>query len=283
MPKITLLFLLGITIIAQSCSPSQPSISIPSTPVSTQYSPSQSVDSTLDHEAPVPRISEQIYQQAKQDHFSQDASKVPLLSVKLLNYLAQQNQKTLVCEGQTHQPFVKSYFPKVYTLSLQEYLVEQICLLGTYNIAYSYFLYRPHALIDKVEMSHQPSEAYRRDKEGYFALIDNANQLMKLTIPDGDVVPLTFEAYQLNESGKPVRYTSYLVGGRRLYNAKTRILSIFGKGRGLADCGSFAHYQLKKDRFQLLEYRSQKCCSSEQECNAPSYGRYPEEYPRIYP
>ncbi|MEL6399475.1 MAG: DUF1176 domain-containing protein [Cyanobacteria bacterium J06626_4] len=226
-------------------------------------------------------VSEQIYQQATQESFSPDVSEVPLLSVRLLNYLARQNKRTRLCEGETYELLLLQYFPKLYKLTSQKYLVEQICGLGTYNTSYSYFLYQPSSLVSEVEMSRQPSEAYRRDEEGYYFLTSSVNQ--HSIISEAEITPLSFARYRYNDLGDLVRHESYIVSGRRLFEPSEEILSIFSKARGMADCGSFAHYQFQGSEFQLVEYRYQECCSSEQECTAQSYGRYPEEYPQIFP
>lgn len=281
--KFTLAILISMTLIALSCRQPQSSILTPSISATTQLSLSASTAFSSKRETTSQSISGEIYEQAREENLSQDVSEVPLLSVKLLNYLAQHNRKTLLCDGQTYELLINKYFPKVYTLGSQEYLVEQVCVLGAYNVAYSYFLYRPHTPIDEVDMSHQPLEAYLRDEEGYFLLIGSSDKSAELNIPDGEITPLKFEKYQLNDLGEPVSYTSYIVGGRRLYDASERILSIFSKNRGMADCGSFAHYQLVGSHFELLEYRYQACCSSQQECEESSYKRHPEEYPKIYP
>ena len=226
-------------------------------------------------------VSEQIYQQSTQEDFSPDISEVPLLSVRLLNYLARQNHRTRLCEGETYGLLLLQYFPKLYKLTSQKYLVEQICGLGTYNTSYSYFLYQPSALVSEVEMSRQPSEAYRRDEEGYYLLTSSVSQ--HLTISEAEITPLSFARYRYNDLGDLVRYESYIVSGRRLFESSEKILSIFSKARGMADCGSFAHYQFQGSEFQLVEYRYQECCSSERECTAQSYSRYPEKYPQIFP
>ena len=226
-------------------------------------------------------VSEQIYQQATQESFSPDVSEVSLLSVRLLNYLAQQNDRTRLCEGETYELLLLQYFPKLYKLTSQKYLVEQICGLGTYNTSYSYFLYQPSSLVSEVEMSRQPSEAYRRDEEGYYLLTNSVSQ--HLTISEAEITPLSFIRYRYNDLGDLVRYKSYLVSGRRIFEPSEEILSISSKARGMADCGSFAHYQFQGSEFQLVEYRYQECCSSERECTAQSYSRYPEKYPQIFP
>ncbi|MGD1930147.1 MAG: DUF1176 domain-containing protein [Leptolyngbyaceae cyanobacterium] len=145
----------------------------------------------------------------------------------------------------------------------------------------SYFLYQPSSLVSEVEMSRQPSEAYRRDEEGYYLLTNSVSQ--HLTISEAEITPLSFIRYRYNDLGDLIRYKSYLVSGRRIFEPSEEILSISSKARGMADCGSFAHYQFQGSEFQLVEYRYQECCSSERECTAQSYSRYPEKYPQIFP
>lgn len=215
-------------------------------------------------------------------------SEVPLLSVKLLNYVATPNSRTQICQGQTHELLVNRYFPKIYELGSQEYLVEQLCDLGIYNNRYNYFIYRSHSPINESDMRSQPETAYYQDQEGYFLLRNGfnqngSNQLIELRLFDGELMPLTFEQYQPNELAYPVSVTSYIVGANYFYDPSQRILSVFARGRRRADCGSFARYQLEEKQFKLLEYRYQKCCLTQQECSDLNYRFFPEDYPQLYP
>ncbi|NEQ46300.1 MAG: hypothetical protein F6K00_23255 [Leptolyngbya sp. SIOISBB] len=225
--------------------------------------------------------SERIYQKAKHEDLTQGVSEVSLLSVKLLNYLAQQDGIIQLCNGETYETLVMQYFPRIYKLDSQTYLVEQVCYLGAYNIAYSYLLYFPVSPVDEIEMSRQPSESYRRDTEGYYIFTGNSRE--QTAISQEEIFPLSFTKYRHDAAGNLVPYKSHVVGGRQLFDSSERLLSLFSKHRGTADCGLFAHYQLVENEFQLIEYRYQECCSSEQECTDPSYGRSPEEYPRVFP
>jgi hypothetical protein len=229
-----------------------------------------------------PTIIDQLFSEPRD--INPSLSEVPLLSVKFLNYLARQDGQTEICEGETREALISGYFPKIYELNAREYLVEQVCTTGAYNIIYSYFIYRPYTRMDEVNMRHQTISSYERDEGVYYVLRDNSNQLTELTIPEGEVIPLVFEQYRLNESNNPFSFTTYVVSGRRLYNPQQRILTIFNMARGMADCGSFARYQLEEEGFRLLEYRARECCVTSEECTNSNYTQtYPNEYPQLYP
>lgn len=228
-------------------------------------------------------ITEQIYQQAEKDLPFPKIAEVPFLSVRLSNYLARNNGKIGTCGGETQQPFYRSYFPKLYRLNPREYLVEQICSLGAYNIRFSYLLYHLESSLDASQLKNRPQNDYGRDDYGYYYLRENKLDQFEPTIPAGTLIPLTFDTYHIDESGKQMKAVSNVTGGKRLFDVNQRTLWVLSKGRGMGDCGDFARYQLEEDSFKLLEYRSQKCCSTQQECNAPSYRRPPHEYPQVYP
>lgn len=107
--------------------------------------------------------------------------------------------------------------------------------------------------------------------------------MIELRLFDGELIPLTFEQYQPDELVNPVGVTGYIVGASQFYDPSLGILSIFTRGRSMADCGSFTRYRLEEEQFKLLEYRYQKCCSTQQECRDPNYRFFPEDYPQIYP
>lgn len=215
-------------------------------------------------------------------------SEVPLLSVKILNYIATPNSRTQICQGRTHNLLVNRYFPKIYKLGPQEYLVEQLCDLGVNNNKYSYFIYRSHSPINEGDMRSLPETDYYQDQEGYFSIHNGFtrnrfNQSIELRLFDGELIPLTFEQYQPDESANSVGSKSYIISASQAYDSSQKVLSIFARGRRRADCGSFTRYQLEEEQFKLLEYRHQSCCLTRQECSDPNYHFFPEDYPQLYP
>lgn len=214
-------------------------------------------------------------------------SEVPLLSVKLLNYIGTPNSRTQICQGKTHDLLVSRYFPKIYELGAQEYLAEQLCDLGISNNKYSYFIYRSHRSISEGDMRSLPETDYYQDQEGYFSVStgfsQNRSRWLELRLFDGEIIPLTFEQYQPDESANSAGVTSYIVSTNQSYDPSQKILSVFASGRRKGDCGSFTRYQLEKEQFKLIEYRYQKCCLTPQECRDPNYHFSHEDYPRLYP
>lgn len=216
------------------------------------------------------------------EHSPPKIEETPLFGVVLTNQLVSQDGIVEVCDGNTNILTI-GYFPKTYQLNERVYLVEQVCGLGAYNTLYSYFLYQLPEPLGEVDLQMYSREQYERDQKGYFTAVDTGEEVMEVPQLNGMITPLRFERYRPDDDGTFTPLTSNMVGGRRLYDTETQVLSIFSKARGMADCGTFARYQLTEDNFELMEYRYKDCCSTAEECQDPNYLISVEEYPQIYP
>jgi hypothetical protein len=85
---------------------------------------------------------------------------------------------------------------------------------------------------------------------------------------------LTFDSFYRDEK-KLKKQQEPLVVGLPTFDPKRRELSVWTKGRGLGDCGSWGVYQIKDGLAVLKEFRAKDKCD----------GRYvnPKKYPRLYP
>ena len=154
-----------------------------------------------------------------------------------LQYIFDNNQALGVCEDSFDQES-SSLGSQVYAVDEQTKLVQLQCYLAAYQGVYEYYLY---------------SE----------------------TTQGVQVKPLMFAGYIPNDSGNFELQETRILAGLPDYNPEEKLLSIFTKGRGLGDCGTFAEYRLVKEKFELQEYRVKLECD----------GNYidPTEYPLVYP
>jgi hypothetical protein len=167
-----------------------------------------------------------------------ELSKTPSKSSQLiLDDLYSQKDKFQLCEGEIDSSLSQDY-SSVYPLNNREYLVEILCFLGAYQGNYQYFLYTVKG--QGVEIKPLSFQEFSKDKTDKFKLKDSRS-----------------------------------IGGVPSYDEESKILTVYTKGRGLADCGSLAQYKWEDTKFKLLEYRIKEKCD----------GNYlePENYPKIYP
>ncbi|AFY69336.1 protein of unknown function DUF1176 [Thalassoporum mexicanum PCC 7367] len=124
-------------------------------------------------------------------------------------------------------------------LGNNRYMVQLLCFMGAYQGSYSFAIYSESASAG------------------------------------ASVDILSLDVYEPDASGavKPIKTRA--IGGLPTFDPGSQILTVFSKGRGLGDCGSLAHYELKNNQFELIEYRAKFDCD----------GNYvdPGEYPVIYP
>jgi hypothetical protein len=156
---------------------------------------------------------------------------------KILTHIYENKQQLHLCNGEIDKS-VSQNSSSIYRLNEKEYLVEIMCFLAAYQGNYQYFLYKN---------------------------IDS----------EFTIKPLYFQLFSKNNRNKINLKNIRHLGGFPNYDQETQILTIYTKGRGLADCGSFSQYKWEQDRFKLLEYRLKSECD----------GNYiePENYPQIYP
>lgn len=176
--------------------------------------------------------------QVSQNHNISNTSQVSSeLSQKILGEIYNQGETLNLCKGDLDQDLSLNS-SSVYPLNEQEYLIEILCFFGAYQGNYQYFLYT----------------------------IKNSQSNIK---------SLYFQEFRKDTKASTKIENTSSLGGIPDYNRDSKILTIYSKGRGLADCGSLAQYQWKNSQFQLLEYRMKEECD----------GNYilPEHYPQIYP
>jgi hypothetical protein len=161
----------------------------------------------------------------------------PAINSNAWQYLYDNRQELQVCDGSL-DPEISQEQSETYAVGENKNLVQVLCFLAAYQGAYQYYLYS--------ETDNGP-----------------------------DVNPLTFTTYIVNENGEYEASQERDLGGLPTFDPEQQILTIFSKGRGLGDCGSWAQYQLEGNEFQLLEYRAKDDCD----------GNYvePDQYPQIYP
>jgi Protein of unknown function (DUF1176) len=97
----------------------------------------------------------------------------------------------------------------------------------------------------------------------YYLLTENAGQVQSK--------PLNL--LKISENGS--KQVDNSLSGYPTYDSSKKKLTVFTKGRGLGDCGSFGRYQFESDRFIAKEIRVKSECD----------GKYvePEKYPKVYP
>ena len=174
----------------------------------------------------------------QQIDYDEDISQATSKSSQLiLADLYQQKDKLQLCQGEIDLSLSENS-SSVYQLNNQEYIVEILCFLGAYQGNYQYFLYSIKG--QEVEIKPLFFQEFNKDKADKFKLKDSRN-----------------------------------IGGLPSYDEESKILTVYTKGRGLADCGNFAQYKWEDSKFKLLEYRIKEKCD----------GNYlePENYPKIYP
>lgn len=154
-----------------------------------------------------------------------------------LQYIFDNHQTLGVCEDSFEQESA-SLGSQVYAVDEQTKLVQLQCSLAAYQGVYEYYLY------------------------------SETNQRVQ-------VKPLMLAGYIPNDSGNFEPQETRILAGLPDYNPEEKLLSIFTKGRGLGDCGTFAEYRLVGEKFELQEYRVKLECD----------GNYiePTEYPLVYP
>lgn len=159
------------------------------------------------------------------------------LHKKIFNDIYEKKNDFQLCQGDIDQSM--SYdSSSIYKLKEDQYLGEILCFFGAYQGNYQYFLYQ----------------------------INDSQPTISL---------LSFQELTKNKNNDFRVKSSINIGGIPDYNQENKILTIYTKGRGLADCGSFAKYQWQDSQFELREYRVKEKCD----------GNYiaPENYPKIYP
>lgn len=159
------------------------------------------------------------------------------LSKKIINDIYGKKESLQLCEGDIDKS-LSDDSSSVYKLDNNQYLVEILCFFGAYQGNYQYFMY---------EINTSPPK----------------------------INPLFFQEFSKNKSNDFQVQNSLNIGGIPEYNEESKILTVYTKGRGLADCGTLAKYEWKNSQFQLREYRVKEKCD----------GNYiqPENYPQIYP
>ncbi|MEC4806710.1 MAG: DUF1176 domain-containing protein [Jaaginema sp. PMC 1079.18] len=152
-------------------------------------------------------------------------------------YLYDNREELQVCDG-TIETEASQDFSETYAIAPNQALVQVLCFLAAYQGAYQYYLYTE---------------------------TDNGIE----------ITPLELTSYIAEENGEYTAMNSRDIGGLPTYNTNDGTLTIFSKGRGLGDCGTWAQYQLKENTFELVEYRAKGDCD----------GNYvePEAYPQVYP
>lgn len=123
----------------------------------------------------------------------------------------------------------------IFTLNEQQYLIEIICFLGAYQSNYQYLLFNKNSA--KIAVIN-------------FDTFDNSTDNLKLT-------------------------KTNTLNGMTDFDVTNQTLILITKSRGMGDCGSFAEYQWKNNKFQLKEYRYKADCDE--------VYISPENYPLIYP
>lgn len=123
----------------------------------------------------------------------------------------------------------------IFILNDRTYLIEIICFLGAYQSNYQYLLFDRTS--EEITVLN-------------FDTFDNSTDNLKLT-------------------------NTNTLNGMTDFDTTEQNLIVISKSRGMGDCGSFAQYKWKLDRFKLIEYRYKKDCD---EVYLP-----PENYPLIYP
>lgn len=161
----------------------------------------------------------------------------PELTSNAWQYLYDNREELNVCDG-TIEPEISQEASETYAIASDKALVQVLCFMAAYQGAYQYYV-------------------YAETDEGV------------------EVTPLEFTTYLPGENGEYQAEMTRDLGGLPTYDPDSQVLTMFSKGRGLGDCGSWAQYQLQSEAFELREYRLKDDCD----------GNYvePEEYPQIYP
>lgn len=161
----------------------------------------------------------------------------PELNREAWQYIYDNREELNVCDG-TIEAETSQEFSETYAIAPDKTLVQMLCFMAAYQGAYQYYVYAE---------------------------------------TDGgvEVTPLEFTTYLPGENGEYQAEMTRDFGGWPTYDPDNQTLTVFSKGRGLGDCGSWARYQLQGEAFELTEYRLKDDCD----------GNYvePEEYPQIYP
>jgi hypothetical protein len=177
-------------------------------------------------------------QTKKQDNLREDnLSLSSEIQEQILENIYNKQKDLQLCDGEIDKSFSKKS-SSVYPLNKEEYLVEIMCFLAAYQGNYQYFLY-------------------------------------KINAGNVTIQPLYFQEFIRDNNQKINLKNIRSLGGSPSYDPQTQVLTIYTKGRGLADCGSFSQYQWEQSRFELKEYRLKSECD----------GNYlePENYPQVYP
>jgi Protein of unknown function (DUF1176) len=134
----------------------------------------------------------------------------------------------------------------------------------------------PPITIDATQLtklrSLDPCLKYSKDvtpgPPSYYRL-DNANTLMILPTTCGGYNPYSM-LYIVDEKGRgqPARFWSYPGNDMKddegltdvWWDEQARLLSSFGRGRGVADCGVSQDYAWYKGKFMLVDYQSMQPC-----------------------
>lgn len=124
---------------------------------------------------------------------------------------------------------------KIFSINNDQYLVEILCFLGAYQGNYQYIL-------------------FSKDSE--------------------NIEIISFDSFDDSTDNLKLINTSTLTGTTE-FEPSTQTLILDTKTRGLGDCGSFAKYQWKNNKFQLQEYRYKADCDE--------VYLAPQDYPLIYP
>ncbi len=106
-----------------------------------------------------------------------------------------------------------------YKIDSERYLVQMLCLGGSYNLVWQYVLYSENS----------------SDQQGEIVKFETLH-------------PPTFE-----------RIESEIIIGYPHFFPEDNRLTIYSKGRGSGGCGSFAEYKLVDNRFELQEFRDKNC------------------------
>lgn len=169
----------------------------------------------------------------------QKEDKVPQINLEIFEYLYDNRQELDTCEGDPSY-YSFDYYPLVYEIADEQYLVEQVCQGGKLHNRVEYFLYRPG----------EGKPQVRR---------------------------LSFDRFIPNKSRHFVRESFRSIFGVTQYDSEQRILTVFTRFLRSGPCGSFARYKLENSQFELLEYRREACRTHDIRILPPD--RYPLIYP----
>ncbi|PSN18233.1 hypothetical protein C7271_13580 [filamentous cyanobacterium CCP5] len=126
------------------------------------------------------------------------------------------------------------------------------------------------------------SQVYPMDDQALVELLcaTTAYQLVYAYVvyhSDGSLEPLSLDVFYPDSTGEFVRASQAVVAGLADFEPNTGLLTIFSKGRGLADCGSLAEYRWTGRELALELYRYKECDTPDGEFVEPA------DYPQIYP